>query len=394
MSRNTSGSEDVAGSSAREWKRLFGQMQSSTRTGARGGGGGGDVSHVGAGRRGRGGASRGGGGSRGGGLQRNHNQRQAAPSDSPSTSTLLLPLIPTSPSDPLSRIRHKILTTPLPPDTFLSPTGTTYRSIVWKLLLDISSLDIASYLSLVAKGKSPSHEKIRNDTFRTLATDQGFKERVKEEKLIRLLDAFVWKYNRADDADEQEEGEASGVYEFSYVQGMNVLAAPFLYTCHSEVEAFRCFSRFIEYCCPLYVQPTLAGVHRGLQLLDRCLEILDPPLYTHLRSKNLSAEIYAFPSVMTLCACTPPLPEVLQLWDFLLAFGVHYNVLCIVAQLHIMRTDLLESSSPMKLLRHLPDLDARKIINVTVTLARDVPQDLFEELVKHPYHPDSVVGFS
>ncbi|SJX60610.1 related to cell cycle arrest protein BUB2 [Sporisorium reilianum f. sp. reilianum] len=382
MSRDTSGSEGGVGSSAREWKRLFGQMQAgSTRMGARGGGGD-------AGRRGRG-ASRGGSAGRGGGVQRSMQHRQAGPSDSPGGA--LLALVPTSSSDALSRIRHKILTTPLPPDTVLSPTGTTYRSIVWKLLLDIGSLDIASYLSLVAKGKSPSHDKIRNDTFRTLATDQGFKERVKEEKLIRLLDAFVWKFNRAEEGDEPE---ADGVYEFSYVQGMNVLAAPFLYTCHSEVEAFRCFSRFIEYCCPLYVQPTLAGVHRGLQLLDRCLEILDAPLYTHLRSKNLSAEIYAFPSVMTLCACTPPLPEVLQLWDFLLAFGVHFNVLCIVAQLHIMRADLLDSTSPMKLLRHLPPLDARKIINVTVTLARDVPKDLFEELVRHPYHPDSVVGLT
>lgn len=97
---------------------------------------------------------------------------------------------------------------------------------------------------------------------------------------------------------------------------------------------------------------------------------------------------------MTLCACTPPLPQVLQLWDFLLAFGVHFNVLCIVAQLHIMRQDLLDSPSPMKLLRHLPPLDARKIINVTVTLARDIPKHLFQLLVKHPYHPDSVFGFT
>jgi hypothetical protein len=50
-----------------------------------------------------------------------------------------------------------------------------------------------------------------------------------------------------------------------YVQGMNVLAAPFLYTLPSELEAFNCFARFIEFCCPLYVQPTLEGVHRGLK---------------------------------------------------------------------------------------------------------------------------------
>lgn len=35
------------------------------------------------------------------------------------------------------------------------------------------------------------YTKIRNDTFRTLATDEGFKERVGEERLVRLLEAFV-----------------------------------------------------------------------------------------------------------------------------------------------------------------------------------------------------------
>lgn len=48
--------------------------------------------------------------------------------------------------------------------------------------------------------------------------------------------------------------------------GMNVLAAPFLYVLPSQIEAFYCFSRFIEECCPLYVSPTLVGVHRGLKV--------------------------------------------------------------------------------------------------------------------------------
>lgn len=210
--------------------------------------------------------------------------------------------------------------------------------------------------------------------------------------LVRLLDAFVWKnhgehlpipHQRSNThicfahLDRQETHQLG----FTYVQGMNVLAAPFLYTMPSELEAFYCFSKFIEECCPLYVQPTLEGVHRGLkvsckfflmlpysdpfsllQLLDRCLKIVDPELFAHLRSKNLSAEIYAFPcmskffskqsvllnhaltAVLTLCACTPPLDQVLQLWDFLLAFGVHLSILCVIAQLLLMRDDVMKSS--------------------------------------------------
>jgi cell cycle arrest protein BUB2 len=136
-------------------------------------------------------------------------------------------------------------------------------------------------------------EKIRNDTFRcakhtitvvffltsvslsrTLATDRGFKERVREEMLVRLLDAFVWRNHglsllhrpttdRSQHETDRQETQRLG---FTYVQGMNVLAAPFLYTMPSEVEAFYCFSKFIEVCCPLYVQPTLEGVHRGLKV--------------------------------------------------------------------------------------------------------------------------------
>lgn len=161
--------------------------------------------------------------------------------------------------------------------------------------------------------------------------------------------------------------------DFTYVQGMNVLAAPFLYVMPSEVEAFACFCAFIEKNCPLYVQPTLEGVHRGLkvgsdadgetfsaadpvadvlklpnftlmQLVDKCLAILEPNLHEHLRSKSLSAELYAFASIMTFSAGTPPLQETLRLWDFLLAFGVHLNVLCVVAQLHLMKADLLVES--------------------------------------------------
>lgn len=91
--------------------------------------------------------------------------------------------------------------------------------------------------------------------------------------LVRLLDAFVWRnYGpwqhpatppilRLVLLDRQETQQLG----FTYVQGMNVLAAPFLYTMPSELEAFFCFAKFIEESCPLYVQPTLEGVHRGLK---------------------------------------------------------------------------------------------------------------------------------
>lgn len=128
------------------------------------------------------------------------------------------------------------------------------------------TIDPAHYLSLVARGPSPVHDKICNDSFRTLATDQLFKERVNEAALIRMLNAFVWRY-WGDDAPKKVIKPGSGKpFTFSYVQGMNVLAAPFLFVMPSELEAFHCFCNFIENCCPTYVQPSLAGVHRGLEV--------------------------------------------------------------------------------------------------------------------------------
>ena len=154
----------------------------------------------------------------------------------------------------------------------------------------------------------------------------------------------VGKHTRLSSATTATEGsDAGGTEPGVYVQGMNVLCAPFLYVARSEAEAFAAFHQFITKECPGYVRGTLDGVHRGVALVDKCLAIVDASLYTYLHSKGMSADIYAFASVLTMCACTPPLPEVLLLWDFLFAFGSHMNILCICAQLVILRDSILSN---------------------------------------------------
>lgn len=251
-------------------------------------------------------------------------------------------------------------------------------------------LETDNYLALIHRGASPAYSKIRNDTFRTLSTDPLFRRRVSEASLIRLLNAFAWTLydargertrdpsvasssrksldqsssrpgtgygsdfgsptsspaaKRARALTLTTEGSVTSVTTEpgTYVQGMNVLAAPFLYAARSEAEAYVAFHQLLTKECPGYIRGAMDGVHKGLALLDKVLAIVDPKLSLHLLSKNLSAEIYAFPSVLTLCACTPPLPEVLRLWDFLFAYGPHLNILCIVAQLVMIRTDIMES---------------------------------------------------
>ena len=245
------------------------------------------------------------------------------------------------------------------------------RIYIWLILLNAAPLPTDAYLELVRQGASPAYNKIRNDTFRTLATDPLFRRRVTENSLTRVLNAVAWRLTDAHEAQvngwlsppvmtadpmsspepppRRSRGSIATVDSDSrakdnyvgYVQGMNVLAAPFMYVAKSEVQAFVACEKFLRSECPGYIRGSMEGVHRGLKLVDEVLQICDPKLFHYLTSKGLNASIYAFPSVLTLCACTPPLPEVLQLWDFLFAYGMHVNILCIVAQLVLIRDQIL-----------------------------------------------------
>ena len=86
---------------------------------------------------------------------------------------------------------------------------------------------------------------------------------------------------------------------------------------------------------------------------------------------------------MTLSACTPPLQEVLIIWDFLVAYGAHMNILCIIAQLIMMREQLLSSPSPMSLLRKFPSMKADKIKSLAISFLPSLGDDLYNELVAH-----------
>ena len=167
------------------------------------------------------------------------------------------------------------------------------RGQVWKALLQVKVVSSKKYISLVQKGASDGYGKIKNDTHRTLKTDEDFKSVVDETMLLRLLNAFVWDMK---DQNLSFTNESSKCL-FFYVQGMNCLCAPFLYTMN-EVDAYFAFSQMIQYKCPTYVQKNTEGVRCGAILLDKCLQVLDNDLFTYLKSKGLSAEIYAFPCTL------------------------------------------------------------------------------------------------
>lgn len=273
----------------------------------------------------------------------------------------------------LSQLRYMILIEGLstPPGYEQCP----YRSYVWSILSKVPVYPVAKYSKLVSgitTALTPElYQKIKNDTFRTLMNDRQFHAKVSEQLLMRILAA---------------EAISSPDNKVGYVQGMNVLLAPIAYVCHkSEPQAFALLHHLVTKQIPLYITPNLDGVHTGLSLVDIVLKIIDPVLSAYLDSKFLKAEIYAFPSVLTLLACTPPLKSLLKLWDFLFAYGTHMNILFIVSQLIINRSTLLLSAQPMKVLRNFPDLEENDIIKLSLSFIPELPKQLYDLIVRHGY---------
>lgn len=115
------------------------------------------------------------------------------------------------------------------------------------------------------------------------------------------------------------------VSPFTYLQGMNAICGAFLF-CMTEMDAFAAFRSFICEQTPLYWLSSHIGANAGCKLVDQILAVVDPQLAAHLSASMPGAYVYAFHAVSGFSTTIRPLSEVLKLWDFLLAFGPHFNV--------------------------------------------------------------------
>jgi hypothetical protein len=302
------------------------------------------------------------------------------------------PLIATS----LSQLRHTILC-----EGLADPCP--YRSYIWSILLKAAPIKSEWYSGVVARGEinedTVGHtskfvnvgDKIKNDVFRTFQNNKKFWAKTSEAEIIRILNVFAWCVieNKQLDtfSNNINTSDCKSIKNSisPYIQGMNVLAGPFLYVCRSEPQAFTLFYTLLINDMPRYVTPNLHGSMDGVKLVELVLQSVDRKLYDSLSQSISSAKIYALPSVLTLCACTPSLDEVIKLWDFLFSFGVHMNILLVVAQLLLIRSELMNTKTPMNLLRQFPPLNANKIIKLSLSIAKNIPDDLYDLVVRHTF---------
>lgn len=230
----------------------------------------------------------------------------------------------------------------------------TLRGKLWRLVLGISNLDANDYKNQIKKAESRDYYvKIRGDTKRTFLTSEEYNSRVSEERLVRVLNSFVHRYNKP------------------YCQGMDAIAAGLLYVM-PELDAYSSFSLLINTHFPTYFysdrtrKKDLIGAYAGSYLSLDILRICDAQMFHHL--KALPAHTYFFPLVASFQAISQPFTELQRLWDFLFCFGVHLNPVLAAAQI-IVNKKLVLAQAPARLLQGL--LSQRKWMNQRLN-ARDV----------------------
>lgn len=276
-----------------------------------------------------------------------------------------------------SLLRRSVLLNGLPSDANSMNSNLfgrcSLRGLVWKALLGIGTVNVNEYADLVRQGPSAEDSRVREDARRTFSKSDDFTTIVPTEKIIRLLNAYV---------------RACGNLRGIYAQSMSLLAAPFLYVM-PEPDAFHCFRLFLREKIPTYVK-RYSGARYGCELLDKCLNTIDPQLHKVFAAHNLSPEVYAFPSISSLGACVQPISDTVRLWDIQIGFGVHMHILFTLARLLLARNTILlaaekSSSAPLSTrdLEQGLGFNSETVLAKAVPLARQLTPELYKQLVSH-----------
>lgn len=108
----------------------------------------------------------------------------------------------------------------------------------------------------------------------------------------------------------------------------------------------------------------------------QCIKEADAQLYDAMKSIN--AQVVFLGAVMTMNAFTPRIAEMVVLWDFLLAGGMHLSIFAIAARCVLLREKLLvDPNIQLALGQGFPHLtDAAAVITLTAHLYLCASPDL------------------
>lgn len=271
-------------------------------------------------------------------------------------------------SNALKQLRYSLLTNK-------SHISSKLRIELWCILLQIDLNGITTdYINGVTTMKEENiyldwYKKIDQDISRTFINTSLSKNPTKQKQLKRILYLFAYNNN-------------------FYIQGMNVILAPILTMTDIEPIAYAIFDKLMLKLNNYYNESlSLDRIHKGCKLVETVLSKIDPKLYKKFNKLSYPLHLLVVPSIMTLSGNAEPVIEVLKMWDFIIAYGVHLNVLFIVAQLVIVRDTILKINSEEELfnyLRKMPKIDdGMRVVKLGIGFIDRLGRDFLQELIDH-----------
>ena len=168
--------------------------------------------------------------------------------------------------------------------------------------------------------------------------------------------------------------------EVAYVQGMNEIIGPVYYTLasdpnvewqeHAEADTFFCFTNFMADIRDNFIKSldhTKSGITASMNRVVFLLREIDPPLWLKLEEQKIRPQYYLFRWITLLLSQEFPLPDVIYIWDILLAHNRRSDYLhCVcVSMIVLIRERLLNNDfgHNVKMLQNYPlDIDIRTIV--------------------------------
>jgi len=258
--------------------------------------------------------------------------------------------------------------------------GYTLRGRVWHMLLTVGAKVEYNYTTLWTQGRHLS-----SNRYGCMSADiprlHEYEDRICLKAAERVLIAFV------------NSGEVGATKVATrYAQGMSRWCGMFLNEM-PEDAAFACLRAFAVDHCPRYIESGYPGAYDGLALFEECLALVAPKLSQHLKEQvRLPLVVVAFPPILGFLSTIPVLAERQHLWDLMLAFGAHLNVLFLMSHILLQRQQLMATASPLEVKAMFDPqgspsvlLHARSTAHLAMRVLPLIPDDLYQRLARHPY---------
>jgi len=171
-----------------------------------------------------------------------------------------------------------------------------------------------------------------------------------------------------------------------YVQGMNEIVGPIYYVfatdpsrdwkAHAEADCFFCFTNLMSDIRDFFIKSldeAESGINGIMNRLMGKLGRLDPEVKRVLDAQDIRPQYFSFRWLTLMLSQEFPLPEVLRIWDSLLADQTrsHFLIDVCAAMIILVRDQILTNEFPdnMKLLQNYPPMDVHIILSKAVSLS-------------------------